>query len=239
MKICAVTCTGLRPELLKLCERWIAEQTVQPDHWIVSYDDGPKPIVTDAEIIEAPAMPEDWGKKKDVAPQNWHLHWALGKVPKDHVAIVFEDDDYYYPDHIAECMKWIDRGCQITCQAVMYGFNPPMRNYGVHAKRWPTEGLVGLSPAGIDIYRHILPKMRNHPFAVTKPEIMGRKETCVQIKGAGRGLPGRPGTTAWQVHGAIDVSFPDPNYEVFIDKVGKRVANAYIGLIQKTHAIAP
>lgn len=77
MRITALTCTFERPEAFALCKKYLAQQTRQPDQWLVL--DGPDPMIK---------------KVLDAIEGN--------KIEGDAV-VVIEDDDAYSPDWIRWC----------------------------------------------------------------------------------------------------------------------------------------
>jgi len=209
MKVCAVTCTGDRPELLKLCRKWIQNQTVQPDEWLVSYDVDTRPE-TDATIVQKVGqVPERWTELPHIAKQNWNLYNALLAVPKDHIAVVFEDDDYYRSDHIEQCLADL-QDTPVSCQPLLRIYDLPHRRIRNEQKLWPTEGCVALSPDAIRYYANLLPVRRNWDYHKEIPRHMKRTSTCIQLKGAGRGLPGRQGTTRMQTEGLDRFNSEEP-----------------------------
>lgn len=231
MRCAVITCTGGRQELLSLCERWVGSQTTEPDVWIVSVDDGSTPELSrEHRLIRPPERPE-WWPSMDVAAPKWNLYWALSQVPAGHAAIVMEDDDYYSPSHISECLRGLESQ-PFSVQPSTIGFHLPNATWSHCVTYWPTEGLVAVHPDHIATYQRVLALQIECPF----PGIYTRPLTCVQIKGAGRGLPGRAGLTRWQMDGAAQyqgfVSARDPGYTMFSAMVGRENANRYLSLLR-------
>lgn len=77
MKITALTCTYQRPDAFKLCEKYMARQTRQPDQWLVL--DGPEPM-----------------REKVLGAIEG------GKIEGDAIAFI-EDDDYYKAPWLEWC----------------------------------------------------------------------------------------------------------------------------------------
>ena len=212
MKVCAVTCTGARPELLNLCRKWIGNQTVKVDEWLVSYDVEERPAVDAGIIQKVSAVPEGWAALKHIAKQNWNLYNALKAVPDDYAAVVFEDDDYYRANHVEKCLENLEN-TPLSCQRTLHVWDLPSRRFKQDIKLWPSEGCVAMRPDNIGYYADLLPRPRNWDYHRELPLHMSREETVVQIKGAGRGLPGRQGTTEMQVSGFKGGGCPDPDLE--------------------------
>lgn len=229
MKVCAVTCTGDRPELLNLCRKWIGNQTVKVDEWLVSYDVEERPAVDAGIIQKVSEVPEGWAALKHIAKQNWNLYNALKAVPNDYVAVVFEDDDYYQTNHVERCLEDLEN-TPLSCQGTLYVHDLPSRRYKLDRKLWPSEGCVAMRPDSIDYYADLLPRARNWDYYKELPLHMNRLDTVVQIKGAGRGLRGRPGTTDMQVYGFKGGGWPDPDFEK-LDEHTEGHAEDYLKLL--------
>lgn len=192
MKVCAVTCTGGRPELFSLCRRWIERQTVRPDVWFVATDNGE--VITDlpdfavhipVERVMGP------GPNTDFVP-NHTLRQALLCVPVGHAAVVFEDDDWYAPNHIEKCLQHIAAGHEVVYGHDWVRYHVPSREWNVKIRRAPGEGRVGIRPDAVAKYAESL---------VNRPLYEGATDgrypgfTVVGIKGVGHGLPGRAGAS--------------------------------------------
>ncbi len=89
MKISAITCTYERPQALKLCEKYMARQTRQPDQWLILDGSGP---MSDKVLR------------------------AVSSGIEGDVLVFFEDDDYYFPTWIEWCEKQISKGFDIVGQ---------------------------------------------------------------------------------------------------------------------------
>jgi GT2 family glycosyltransferase len=101
--ITAITPTGDRPLAFALCQRWMMNQTVKPDQWIV-VDDGKKPSRHTA--------PMQYVRRKPMADDPKHtltvnLRKALPLITGDKI-IIWEDDEYYAPDYIKRMVKELD-----------------------------------------------------------------------------------------------------------------------------------
>lgn len=96
MGITIVTTTHNRAFCFSLLEKWVANQTVKPDQWLV-INDSPNPdeyrYNYDQEVVIR--KPD-----QDTLPsicENWLV--ALPRIKHD-LVLVFEDDDWYSPDYI-------------------------------------------------------------------------------------------------------------------------------------------
>lgn len=88
MTITAITCTHGRPEAFALCQRYLAQQTRQPDQWLVLDSDAPMP----AKILNA----IDAG------------------IIKGDIIVFFEDDDLFRADWLAWCEEQITKGYDLV-----------------------------------------------------------------------------------------------------------------------------
>lgn len=96
MKLTALTCTYERPEALKLCEKYMARQTRQPDQWLIL--DGPKPMAD--KVLEAVRN----------GVQGEAIVWV-------------EDDDHYAPTWLAWCEEKLSKGFDIVGQGNALYYN--------------------------------------------------------------------------------------------------------------------
>lgn len=121
MKISVITPTCDRPFGIKLCEKYMARQSVQPDEWIVG-DGGqtPAPLTMGQTHIHQPKPP-------GAANLTGNLQAALEAVTGD-VLLIMEDDDWYRADHIEKAMQGL-------VEAPVYGCNW-LHYYHVGERRW-------------------------------------------------------------------------------------------------------
>lgn len=96
--ITVITPTCDRPEGIKLLERWMARQTLQPDRWLVC--DG-------GEVPAALTMDQEHHHvARPVGAENFASNVLQGLALVDAGAVIFmEDDDWYAPNHIETCME--------------------------------------------------------------------------------------------------------------------------------------
>lgn len=235
MKFAVVTCTGGRPELFALCQRWVLRQTRQPDLWIVVTDTGEKieGLPSFARFSQVPPMPESFSGPRYLQPA-WSLFYALGLVPEDHAAVIMEDDDWYSRHHCATIMKRLEAGAQISYGRVVWRFHVPAQRYRVLEAVDPTEGNVGIHPSCIGAYvegsKVVPPTPRWNPA-----DGVYEGFTKVDIKGVGHGLPGRCGVTNHHdpVHKKGRIMRPDPGNQKLVYTIGAEDAAAYIRLVQR------
>ena len=98
MKITAITLTGDRPEAFRLCNRWVMQQTVKPDQWIV-IDDGKTPMQADALPNYAQYIRREPQKSDPQHTLCLNMKEAMPYIKGDVIAVL-EDDEYYAPRYI-------------------------------------------------------------------------------------------------------------------------------------------
>ena len=102
-RITCITPTGDRPLAFALCQRWIMNQTVKPDQWLV-IDDGKKPMT--------PFVPMEYVRRepKSTDPKhtlNLNIKTAIPLIKGDKI-LILEDDEYYAPQYIEEMSRRLD-----------------------------------------------------------------------------------------------------------------------------------
>ena len=104
MSITAITLTGDRHQAFNFCQKWIMNQTVRPDQWIV-VDDGRIPVIPilDCDYIRRNPLPTD---PKHTMVLN--LGCALREAKGDYI-IIMEDDEYYSSRYIEIMRALLDR----------------------------------------------------------------------------------------------------------------------------------
>lgn len=95
MKITALTCTGDRKICLELLTKWIKNQTMKVDQWLV-VDDGKEPFMPtmDCDYIYRTPQRDD-----PAQTLNTNLEYALPHVTGD-IVLFMEDDEYYAPNYV-------------------------------------------------------------------------------------------------------------------------------------------
>lgn len=94
--ITLITPTGGRHESFALCEKWMANQTVNGAiQWIVIDDCSPSVTCTMGQ--EYYRGPKDW--KEGINTQRLNMDFALTKIKGDYIFVI-EDDDYYAPEYL-------------------------------------------------------------------------------------------------------------------------------------------
>lgn len=103
-----LTTTGGRPEAWELCKRWVRNQTVKADAWII-VDDCAE--MSDMSGIDLPVMlvrPQPfWQPGQNTQARN--LLAALESVTPNDTIIIIEDDDYYAPTWVQSVIEWSKR----------------------------------------------------------------------------------------------------------------------------------
>jgi predicted O-methyltransferase YrrM len=96
MKITVFTPTGDRPDAFRLCEKWMARQTVQPHEWLV-FDDGVVP--TRCTMGQTVVRCQELAGRGSLASK---LARAVNLATGDALAVV-EDDDWYAATWLEWC----------------------------------------------------------------------------------------------------------------------------------------
>lgn len=99
MRISVITPTADQPLGMALAEAYMARQTVQPDEWIVADDGNEHAALTQGQIHLK--LPRCYEGGRSLAS---NLLEALPEVTGD-VVLVWEHDDWYSPEHIANCVS--------------------------------------------------------------------------------------------------------------------------------------
>lgn len=120
--ITLITPTADRPEAISRCERWIAQQTIKFDQWIVA-DDGntPATLTMGQEHIVRPRTAEGGASLAN------NILAALPHVRGD-VVVIIEDDDAYRPNHLQVCADRLRQHGATGCTWLNY--------YNLDFKAW-------------------------------------------------------------------------------------------------------
>ena len=153
MKICVVTPTGKRPLMLALCARWVRQQTMQPDLWVISLGEDEKlgnlKLPSYAVVHRWKADQLGRGMVGQIDANSKFQVEALRQVPPNHAAICFDDDDWYGRDYIATVRRDLANGRDISG-------NGSERRYSLQLHKWMhveksgcNMGAISLTPVAI------------------------------------------------------------------------------------------
>lgn len=178
MKTCVVTCTGSRPELFALCQRWVTR--CDPDLWIVRNDT--RDVMAAHRVDSAHAS----------------LTQALNAVPNNHHVIIMEDDDWYPASHVRALSDTLNQGCDLAGPNVEIKYNVPGRLWSAGPVTRALAGRTAIHANALARYiGHLSGPRGGDELAWQRMRgALLASAYCVEIKGAGFGLPGRPGATA-------------------------------------------
>lgn len=222
--ITAITCTGSRHVVFKLCEQWMSRQTVKVDQWIV-VDDGtiPTQMCLGQQYIRREPRPDD-------PPHTLGLNIlaALPHIKGDKILFI-EDDDYYKPNYVEVMSKWLDSH-HLVGQANAIYYNLKYRWWHQH----PNTKHASLCQTGCTTYmlKYLEPLCKQDLRFIDIEfwnKSLGRKfidtsfgRMCIGLKG----LPGRQG-----IGMGHDEKFPnDPDFFYFKNFLGED-ANVYFKLL--------
>jgi hypothetical protein len=125
--ITALTPTGDRPLPFALCQKWMENQTMPADQWIV-VDDGKVPMVSSIHMEYVRRLPQPTDPHNT---QNLNIQAALPFI-KGNKIIIIEDDEYYAPDYIKDMAAWLDKYEVVgICRSKYYYI--PTCGYYIHA----------------------------------------------------------------------------------------------------------
>ena len=127
MSIAAVTPTRDRAQAIKLLARWVRQQTLPVDRWIV-VDDGDEPVSPAPEMTHLVRRARTSNEPEHSLCLN--LRQALPFLTEDKV-LILEDDEYYAPTYVEEMSRRLN-----SSPAVGIGFSKyyhlGLRSYYVH-----------------------------------------------------------------------------------------------------------
>jgi len=101
LKLTAITCTYNRPEAFALCKEYMANQTRQPDQWLIL--DGPEPM---REKIR---------------------HAAISGAIEGDAVVWFEDDDIFKPGWLEWCAAQMEHGYELAGEGLITYYNVSRR----------------------------------------------------------------------------------------------------------------
>ena len=125
--IAVVTPTRNRTQAIRLLARWLRQQTVQPDIWIV-VDDGEEGIVFEEPMTYL--IKRVRGSNEPAHSLCLNLRQALPYMVADKI-LICEDDEYYAPTYIAEMSKRLDQAPAVGIGHSKY-YNLKLRSPYVH-----------------------------------------------------------------------------------------------------------
>lgn len=143
MKISVLTPTCDRPVAFALLERYMRRQTVQPFEWIVADGGAVAAPCTMGQVhVHTPRPPGAVNFAENLLA-------GLARATGDAI-IVCEDDDLYFPDHIASLAALLER-------FPLVGSEPIQRYYNVAARCWRTFNNIGASLCQTGFRRELFP----------------------------------------------------------------------------------
>lgn len=148
MRVSVLTPTCNRPWAMRLTERWMARQTLQPDEWIV-VDGGqtPSAVTRGQRYFHRPSAP---------GAQNFALNLLEGlqHVTGD-ILVCWEDDDYYAPTHLETIVRQL-----LDAPGASIAGDDQQRYYNVQHRRWRIFQNRGASLCQTALRASVLPLFR-------------------------------------------------------------------------------
>ena len=227
VKITCITCTGDRPEAFELLRRWIKEQTVQPDQWLV-IDDGKVPLKNKERFEYIRREPKD-GEGHTL---NLNMKTVLPYVKGD-IILIMEDDDWYGPEYISTMSDYLQNYNLVGEKFARYYHLPAMKY-----SRLKTGGHASLCQTGFT--RKLLPLfekcLEGNPYIDARIWGLTNKSQSFLITDAEdkrklhcsmKGLKGRKGIGSGHDPNSKYYS-PDKELEYLIRWVGEASARIYL-----------
>lgn len=145
MRLSIITPTCDRPAGIALCERYMARQLLQPHEWIVA-DGGSTPAALTMGQVHLHHPGE-----RGAANLAGNILRALDAVTGDAV-VICEDDDWYAPDHLAQCARGLRLESVYGCRTLKY--------YNLAERCWAKFGNNGAALCQTAFVREEIPRMR-------------------------------------------------------------------------------
>jgi hypothetical protein len=124
--ITCITCTGDRPLAFSLCERWMKNQIMQPNQWVI-VDDGRIPSnKPNLDIVNYIYRAPKSNDPKHTMILN--LEEAIKHITNEKI-IIIEDDEYYSPTYISEMSKRLDQYELVGIGRSKYYYLPEFKYY--------------------------------------------------------------------------------------------------------------
>lgn len=184
--ITAITPTGDRPLAMSLCERWMMNQTVRPDQWIV-VDDGMTPIVPTAAMEYIRREPRAGDPRHTLAI---NLLQAIPLIKGDKILII-EDDEYYAPTYVEEMSKHLDGSKIAGITQNRYYHLPTGGYYMMHNKGHASLAQTAFTSAFIPTFRGAVEASMYVDFLDIRMWRMAKQSLNRQVKFGSRALTTR------------------------------------------------
>jgi hypothetical protein len=127
MSIAAVTPTRDRERAIKLLARWVRQQTLPVDRWIV-VDDGDVPIEPEPEMTHLIRRARTTNEPEHSLCLN--LRQAIPFLVEDKI-LILEDDEYYAPTYVEEMNRRLDKWPAVGIGFSKY-YHLGLRSFYVH-----------------------------------------------------------------------------------------------------------
>ena len=220
-----LTPTGDRPDAFRLCERWIRQQTVQPDKWIV-VDDGFTPTQCTCNQVVV-RRERKVAEPKHTLPLN--VLAGLERYAGGDLAII-EDDDYYDHRYLEELVQMLGTDDLVGVMLTVY-YNIHFRSFKAFTNR------KHASFCQTAMSERVIPTLKQVASNIHDPYIdlalwkkyAGKKHLRESKQSVGvKGMPGRFGIGIG--HSAYDFTF-DHDLTMFRDLFGVNAAHyaPYLG----------
>lgn len=205
-------------------EEFVRSQTVQPTEWIVA-DGGhtPPPLTMGQKLLSSPGP---------AGAQNLanNLARALGHATGTYI-FIFEDDDFYFPDHIETGLKYLTQGARATGSNRLEYYNLQQRQYiqlmNKGSALCQTSFHRDLIPLMLSVVQHCA-KEKNYGIDGRFWSVNGQKAHTARTVIGMKGLPGTTGLGIGHRPGTRPGWIRDPNLDKLKEWVGEAWMSRYL-----------
>jgi hypothetical protein len=184
--ITAITPTGDRPLAMSLCERWMMNQTVRPDQWLV-IDDGQMPFTPTAPMEYVRREPRAGDPKHTLAI---NLVQAIPLIKGDKILII-EDDEYYSPTYVEEMSKHMNGGKLLGIRQNRYYHVPTGGYYQMHNMGHASLAQTAFASSFLPIFKRAVDESINVDYLDIRIWRMARQSQLRSFNFGGRVLTTR------------------------------------------------
>lgn len=163
-KLSIITCTGDRPEAFRLCQKWVARQTIDYHQWIV-VDDGKEPL---REIPMGCSYIRRVPQSND-PPHTLCLNMreAFNYVKHEKVVII-EDDDWYSSNYLYIMSSLLDNYHMVGVGSLIF-YHVQLPGYSVRkTSRQPALYQTAFRSDVIPFIRHVCQNFYKHKELIQK-----------------------------------------------------------------------
>jgi hypothetical protein len=226
MKVTCITPTGDRPEAFELCRRWMIQQTVEPDQWLV-VDDGFTPLSEDLRSGMDYIRREPSEEEGHTLTKNLEIAFPL--IQGDAVLFI-EDDDWYGPTYVETMSSYLLKYNLVGERYARYYHVPTMRYRRIGNNNHASLCQTGITKDLFPLLKKCLPGdpyLDVRLWASYSGHLISDEKDSLKLHCSTKGLRGRKGTGTGHNPDA-DYYLPDYYLEYLIKWVGEDNAKLYM-----------